>query len=99
MADPEAGNKDQRQQSKNTHGLDQQGGIADARGNQQAAEETRYQPGPQQDTDGLRSQADTLEPDAPEGQKNTVAKEIGEITERQPARGMQDHESLPKSRP
>ncbi|HGK4787791.1 TPA: hypothetical protein ACJ2XD_005435, partial [Klebsiella pneumoniae] len=31
----------------------------------------------------------------PEGQKNTVAKKVGEITERQPARGVQDHDFLP----
>jgi hypothetical protein len=36
--------------------------------------ETRHQPGAQQNADGLRRQADSLEPDAPERQKNTVAK-------------------------
>ena len=99
MAYPEAGDKDQGEQRENAYSLDQQRGIADARGNQQAAKKTRHQSGPQQNADGLWSQADSLEPDAPEWQKNTVAKEIGEIAERQPARGMQDHESLPKWRP
>ncbi|MNY19116.1 hypothetical protein D3C86_1525340 [compost metagenome] len=95
LADPEACKEHQREQRKNAHGFNQQRGIADARRNQQAAEESRHQACAQQYADGFRSQADTFEPHAPERQKDTVAKKVGKIAERQPARGMQTHESLP----
>ena len=41
---------------------------------QQTAEKTGHQTGAKQNADGFRSQPVSGQPDAPEGQKNTVAK-------------------------